>query len=138
MRQNTISNKKVLLVANSSVLGEEAILHGINLCKRMGGSLEVLHLLTAESANLAEKSFKADMTRMNLTKHVGYTQLLGDGDFTKETINYAKNRRNLLCVILCSRGKEAAGKGQRQKKFKEVTQLLSCPVVLYTDRPVYR
>ncbi len=124
------------MVANSSVLGEEAILHGINLCKRMGGSLEVLHLLPAEIANLAEENFKQDMTRMNLAEHVGYTQLLGDEDFTQEAIDYTKNRRNLLCVILCLKGGKDAGKGQRQRKFQELTQLLSCPVVLYTDSPV--
>ncbi len=137
VHQKNISNKKVLLVADSSVLGKEAILHGLSLSNRMDASLEVLHLLTPETADLAAQSFAATMEKLNLAEQVGYYQLLGDKDFTREAIEYAKNRRNLLCVILCPKGIGVPGKGKRQKKFKEVSKVLSCPVVLYTDNLVY-
>lgn len=125
------------MVANSSLLSEEVILHGINLSKRMDASLEVLHLLKQETAPEAAQSFKKNIAKLNHGELVGYIQLLNDRGFSTETVEYAKNRRNILCVVLCLKGEGAPRKkGSRQKKFKEVTQLLNCPVVLYTDSPV--
>lgn len=137
VEQNTISSKKVLLVANSSPLNAEILLHGLNLSKRMDASLEVLHLLKQEPADKAAKNFKENIAMLQPDEPVAYIQLLNDRGLTTETVDYAKNRRNIFCVILCLKGEGIPRKkGSRQKKFKEVTQLLNCPVVLYTDSPV--
>lgn len=137
MEPKTICNKKVLLVTNSSTLSLEVILHGLNLSKRMDASLEVLHLLTEERVAEAAQSFRDNLARLNCTEPVGYIPLLNNRGLTTETVEYAKNRRNIFCVILCLRGEGAPQKkGQRQKRFAEVTQLLDCPVVLYDDSPV--
>ncbi len=137
MEPKTICNKKVLLVTNSSTLSLEVILHGLNLSKRMDASLEVLHLLTEERVAEAAQSFRDNLVRLNCTEPVGYIPLLNNRGLTTETVEYAKNRRNIFCVILCLRGEGAPQKkGQRQKRFAEVTQLLDCPVVLYDDSPV--
>jgi hypothetical protein len=135
--QKIISNKKVLLVANSSLLSEEILLHGINLSKRMDASLEVLHLLKQEPADKAAQSFQEHIAALQPDEPVAYIQLVNDRGLTTETVDYAKNRRNILCVVLCLKGEGAPRKkGLRQKKFKEVTQLLNCPVVLYADSTV--
>ena len=137
MQQKTISNKKILLVVNSSLLSEEVILHGINLGKRMDASLELLHLLNMEPANQATRSFKENIKKIQPDEAVGYIQLSHHRGLTTETVEYAQNRRNIICVVLCLKGEGVPHKqGIRQKKFEEITQLLNCPVVLYTDSPV--
>jgi hypothetical protein len=136
VQQQTIKNKKVLLVANSSLLSAEILLHGINLSKRMDASLEVLHLLKQESADKATQSFKENIAMLNPGEPVAYIQLVNDRGLTTETVDYAKNRRNIICVALCLKGEGTPRKkGIRQRKLNEVTQLLNCPVVLYTDSP---
>lgn len=138
MRSQKIRNKKVLLVSNSAVLGEDVILHGINLSTRMDAALEVLHLLKAEAADSAALGFGENTIRLSEAEDIQYIQLLGEGDFDQEVIDYLKERRNVLCVVLYLCGGEyGENKGERQKKLKEVTELLSCPVVLYTGSPVY-
>ena len=133
----TISNKKVLLVVNAPLLSEEALLHGISLGKRMDASLEVLHLLNEESASKATRSFKEAIQIIQPDEAVGYIQLLNHRGITTETVGYAQNRRNILCVVLCLKGEGVPRKkGLRQKKFEEISQLLDYPVVLYTDTPV--
>lgn len=103
----------------------------------MDASLEVLHLLIEDVALNAGKSFKDTLAKINPAEPVGYIQLLNDRGLTTETVEYAKNRRNIFCVILCLKGEGIPPKkGLRQKKFKEVTKLLNCPVVLYTDSQV--
>jgi len=136
VQQQTISNKKVLLVANSSLLSAETLLHGINLSKRMNASLEVLHLLKQEPAAKATQSFKENIAALQPEEPVAYIQLVNDRGLTTETVDYAKNRRNIICVALCLKGEGTPRKkGIRQRKLNEVTQLLNCPVVLYTDSP---
>jgi len=137
VQQQTISNKKVLLVANSSPLSAEILLHGINLSKRMDASLEVLHLLRQEPAAKAAQSFKDNIAALQPEEPVAYIQLVNDRGLTTETVEYAKNRRNIICVALCLKGEGTPRKkGIRQRRLNEVTQLLNCPVVLYTDSPV--
>lgn len=122
-------------MTNASVLKEEAIFHGINLSNRMDASLEVLHLVMPETTNLEAKRFEENTAKLNLNEQFKFTQLPEKSDFTREAIDFAKNRRNLLCVILCTTDREATGK--HRKKLEEVTKILRCPVVLYTGNPVY-
>ena len=134
--QQTISNKKVLLVANSSLLAAEVILHGLNLSKRMDASLEILHLLDEKLAKKTSKQAKKSITELRPQEAVAYIPLVNDRGLTTETGEYAKNRRNILCVVLCLHEEGLPKKkGLRQKKFNEVTKLLNCPVVLYNDSP---
>lgn len=137
MQQKKISDKKVLLVANATQLSEEIILHGVNLSKRMNTSLEILHLLQREPAQKAIRCFRQNLEKLNPDEAVGYVPLFNHRGLTTETVAYAKNRRNILCVVLCLKGQGVPRKqGIRQEKLEEITQLLHCPVVLYTDSPV--
>ncbi len=134
MDPEKISNKKVLLASNVPVFGEDVVHHGLSLSKRMDATLEVFHLLHQEDADVGAQSFQSVATQLQLLANaVVYQQRLGAGDFSQEVVDYVKDRRDVLCVILSpAAGDEEATKGKRHRKFKEVTQLLSCPVVLYT------
>ncbi len=134
MQQNSISSKKVLLVTNIPILREDILHHGTNLSKRMDASLEVLHLVPEGSTEDATMSFKTVCSTQNYDEPIGYIQLVNDRGFTKETVEYAKNRRNILCIVLCllDTGKSYK-KGSRQKRLNEVTSSLNYPVVLATD-----
>ena len=124
-------------MTNSSLLTGEVILHSINLSKRMDASLEILHILKKEPSQQAAQSCKDNIKKLSPDEPVGYIQLLNDRGITTETVAYARNRRNILCIILCLKGDGIPRKkGIRQEKFKEVTKLLNCPVVLYTETPV--
>jgi hypothetical protein len=131
--QKKRSNKKVLMITNSPVLGEDAILHGINLSNRMEASLEILHLITPEATEQTGKGFEKNTAQLSVNKQLTYTQLPEENGFTQEAIDYAKNRRNVLCVILCI--KDEGGSGKYRKKIKDITKILSCPVILHTDSP---
>ncbi len=136
MQQQAISNKKVLLVAKSSLISVETLLHSINLSKRMNASLEVLHLLHQEPAARAAQSFKENVASLQAEEPVAYIQIEDDRGLSVETVDYARNRRNIICVALCLKGDgRQTGKGIGQEKLNEVTQLLNCPVVLHTDSP---
>lgn len=103
----------------------------------MDASLEVLHLLKQEPAAKAAQGFKETIEILQPEEPVAYIQLVNDRGLTTETVDYAKNRRNIICVALCLKGEGTpCKKGIRQRRFNEVTQLLNCPVVLYTDSPV--
>jgi hypothetical protein len=130
------NKNKVLLVVDASLLSTEILFHGLNLSKRMATSLEVLHLLGQESASKVAQDFKENMATLQPDEPVTYIQLVNHRGLTIETADYAKNRRNILCVALCLKGEGLPRKkGVRQKKFLEITKLLNCPVVLYTDSP---
>jgi len=138
VRRKKVGNKKVLLITNSSDLGEDVLRHGINLSKRMDAGLEVLHLVTAPQAKQAAEHFQALVAAMEPAEPLPYSQFVGQGEFVGEALDYARNKRNLLCVILypdSDGGRERQGKGQR--RFKEVMQMLNCPVVVYSGSPVY-
>jgi hypothetical protein len=137
VQQRTISNKKVVLVTNASILGEEIIQHGLNLSRRMDASLEILHLLAEGELAGSAQLFRENLARINSKEPVGYIPVANGRGVTTETVEYAKNRRNIFCVILSLQGEGTPKKkGVRQEKFKEVTQLLNCPVVLYTDSSI--
>lgn len=127
--------KMVLLVSNVNVLAEEVIDHGINLSNRLDGGLEIVHLLQPQDAEMAAERFHFLADRRAFGLGVAYRQLVGEGgDFRQMAVRYARKRRNLLCVIFCPRDAALeAPRGKGHRKFQEVTQLLSCPVVLYGD-----
>ncbi|MDR9501441.1 MAG: hypothetical protein RI601_06555 [Desulfurivibrionaceae bacterium] len=122
------------MASNAPVLGEDVVHHGVSLSKRMDASLEILHLLHPEDADIGAQSFQTVAAQLHLLANaVAYKQLLGAGDFSQEVVDYCQERRDLLCVILSPAAVDAeATRGKRHRKFKEVSQLLSCPVVLYT------
>ncbi len=131
------SNRKVLLVSNFAVLSEKAILYALHLSHRMEASLEVLHIIEGGRAK-SELDFRDNVIQAGITEHIGYVQISGDENSMPATIEYARNKRNLLCLILFLRGSEPIENNlNEQEIFKEVTHLLNCPIVQYTDSPAY-
>ena len=139
VHRKKITNKKVLLAANFLVLSEEAIVHGLDFSTRMNASLEVLQLIRPETAGAAAKTFEVNRAKSGRREQIEYIQLVGEKNIADELIDYARKRRDLLCVILCEQGEQTVGKRKRRDQFNEITRVLSCPVVLYTDTgsPVY-
>lgn len=132
MQRKKIRNKKVLLAANFSPLSDEVILHGLNLSKRMNSSLEILHLLEQEQGHSDAENTKNTILDLSPNEPVGYVPLINHRGLTTETVDYAKNRRNILCVVLCLEEERLPqDKELQQERFEEVTKLLNCPVVLY-------
>lgn len=100
----------------------------------MNATLEILHLLEQDSGQAAAERFKKNISTLSPEETVGYVPILKHRGLTTETVDYAKDRRNILCVVLCLKDKGLAlaqGKDLRQERFEEVTKLLNCPVVLY-------
>lgn len=103
----------------------------------MDASLEILHLLQQEPSHDSAQSLTRRIEELTPDDAVGYIKLFNHRGLTTETVDYAKNRRNILCVILCLKGDGVPEKkGVRNEKFEEVTKLLNCPVVLHTDNTV--
>ncbi len=134
MQPKKTANKKVLLVSDFPVLSAEVIVHGLNFSSRMNASLEVLQLTPPENAVSAEQSFKANRKQSGRTEQIDYVQLAAEQEVTDELIAYAGGRRDLLCVVLCEQDRRIVeNKKKRRGQFENITKILNCPVVLYTE-----
>ncbi len=136
VKHNSPRSKKMLLVTNLVLFPKRVISHGLNLSKRMDSSLEILHVLKDKLSQESSKAVKENLLQCRTNGPIGYTQLINHRGLTTETVEYAKQRRNISCVLLCLQGEgPPRRKGSRQRKFEELTQLLNCPVVLCTENP---
>lgn len=134
MQPKKTANKKVLLVSDLPVLGVGAIVHGLDFSSRMDASLEVLQLILPEKAAAAKQSFEANRKLSGRSEQIDYVQLAAEQEIAKELIAYAGGRRDLLCVVLCEQGRQHNGnKKKRRGQFENITKILNCPVVLYTE-----
>ena len=118
LKQNKTANKKVLLSTNQEEVTEKIVRYAMKLCKRIGGSLEILHLLcTSEKCWMQMKQQMVDgeeilLKARNSFQKIGalYQPVLGDGCgcLAEEVLKYTAKRRDILCIVFDGRGQDEA------------------------------
>ena len=129
------SHKKVLLSTDCPVITGKVLEHALNLCKRMGGSLEVYQLIRFNGEETSPRDYfelgsrrlqtlQAKLNRLG----VAYRYAMRETSLEDELREVALHRRDIQAVIIpkCHEG------GDNWERFKEtVSHLFRCPVVFY-------
>lgn len=133
MSRNKTSNKKVLLATDTESVHEGVISHALNLCKRMGGKLEILHIQPSKSSNESERLQRQHLSESLSDYATTYTHMSGRNPFEQEVIHYTENRGDLLCVVLdTARCRETENNNICKKYLAGLVEKITCPVVIYT------
>lgn len=126
--------KKVVLSVSDPEIKPKLISYALDLCQRVGGRLEVLHVLKPV---LNEKSTR--MTLVPLAEElnsigVGYRLAFGDGNLEDEVIKNTTNMRNILLVVLKSIAQQDQLQDRDNVNVLRLIDRLKCPVVVFSDK----
>lgn len=140
IKQYKTANKKVLLSTNQEEITETIVRYAMKLCKRIGGSLEILHLLCASEKCWMQMKQLVDGEELLLkTKHsfqkIGslYQPVLGDGRgcLAEEVLEYTAKRRDILCIVFDGHDQDEARCEKANTTMIAKLQKANCPVVMY-------
>jgi hypothetical protein len=133
LSRDKTSNKKVLLATDTEVIHAGVIRHALNLCKRMGGRLEILHLLAKSAAGENAEIQREEMVGKLSEYATSYTQKAIKKSFENEVVSFTENRGDLLCVVLDTTQCRKTGNNNICRKYLAgLVAKITCPVVIYT------
>lgn len=129
------SHKKVLLSTDCPVLTGKVLDHALNLCKRLGTSLEVFQIIPAEAIESSPRELlEAGTRRLQSLKSklstlgISYDFAIKESSIEEELKTISRNRRDILAVII----PVCEGKETDKDSFKTaMSRLFSCPVVFF-------
>jgi len=100
----------------------------VNVAKRMGARLEILHVL----ANGFEKELSklARLKERFRSLGIRYEFVAGGGSLEEEIIRYAENRRDIMLVLVGEPVEGARKKGRKTKPDRRLLERFQCPVVV--------
>ena len=131
---NKNANKKILLGTEGNTSLDKTAQYAFNACKRMGTSLEVLHLirqteLTETLKNTERKIKEGQIPRKLNFKKIGvlYYPVFSENPLEEEVARFAVNRGDILFVVL---NKDDGQKRKRGGHFASLLATLKCPVVV--------
>jgi len=135
-KTNKNAHKRVLLGTDKPEIETRTISYALHLCQRLGGSLEIFHMLrvsekeTASGLSLENKQLSVLSSALQ-EKGVVYQPTTGPGCLADEVLRHAGPRRDILCVVFDA--KEPNGMSCRKAKENMIAkfQVLHCPVVMY-------
>lgn len=129
------SHKKVLLSTDCPIITVKILSHALNLCKRLGGSLEVYQFIsTAEASDTSPGAEKNGVKRLQVLQKklsglgITYEYAIKDTSLRDELAVISVNRRDIMAVIvpLCE------GIQKHKEDFQEaVGAMFSCPVIFF-------
>ncbi|OGR00051.1 MAG: hypothetical protein A2505_05340 [Deltaproteobacteria bacterium RIFOXYD12_FULL_55_16] len=130
------ARKRVLLGTDKPEIATRTISYALHLCQRLGGGLEIFHMLrlpeneTASWLNQEKEPLVALNTALQ-EKGVIYQPVSGLGCLADELLRHASARRDILCVVFDVL--EPDGMSCRKAKENMIAkfQALHCPVVMY-------
>ena len=131
------AHKKILLGTSAAELTPKALSHAISVCKRIGASLEILHVLPGKGGEKSPADARTPSTMAKLARlqerfktfGILYEFVTGNNTLEEEIIRYAANRRDIMLILLGN----TAEKSRRQDGNTLDALLLQrfqCPVVL--------
>jgi len=136
------SNKKVLLGTQGAEVDDKAFLYAVNLCRRMGAQLEILHILKPfdpeRSENLEDLLSKArrDMAPVfeKLTEEgIGYSLNFGVGWIEEEVVKYSDGRSDIALVVVHPPEGTPGKRAAFERKINEALDRLKCPLVVVSE-----
>jgi len=131
------ARKRVLLGTDKPEIAARTINYALHLCQRLGGGLEILHLLRLpdDEAEAGLAGGKESLVALNTSlqeKGVLYRPVSGPGCLADELVRQAAGRRDLLCVVFDALEPGGATCRKAKERMLAKFQILHCPVVSYT------
>jgi hypothetical protein len=131
--KNKNAHKKVLVVLEGDDLSLRILNYASDLCKRLGGQLEILHKPGAGQVDITKAEVWQEYTRTEgpvACTTLNYAESLDD-----KLTEYGKTRRDILCVVLRIHlmEKEPAKKSEENAWSPDwIMEILNCPVMVYS------
>lgn len=135
LRSGKTAHKKVLLGTDCPVVTGKVLDHALNLCKRLGSSLEIFQVIPAGAIESSPREFfEAGTRRLQSLKAklsplgISYDYVIKESSLEEELQTISQKRRDILAVIIpvCD------GRKKEKDDFKTaVGRLFSCPVVFF-------
>jgi hypothetical protein len=130
------AGKKVVLSLDDPEIKPQLIKYALDLCRRVGGQLEVLHILKQPgTAKTAAEFFLNPMVEKLREMGVKYDLIVGNVKPEDELVRQTENRRNILFVVLdsISRTRDLDNDGNGLNVVR-IMNKLNCPVVVFSDK----
>ncbi|MFZ5776237.1 MAG: universal stress protein [Thermodesulfobacteriota bacterium] len=131
------SRKKVLFGARTTELPPRIIRQAVEISKRNGAGLEIVHLLPPDAeSTLGDQTNPTTRKRLELLKQrlmglgILYEVVFGDSPLEEEIIRRATGRRDIMLIVL---GKERRPGRKGGKSAFNLLERLHCPVVLLEE-----
>ena len=141
LKPNKNAYKRVFLGTDRTEINPKALQYAMQLCQRIGGNLEIFHVIHAAEESMAceaeQKNRLVEAAQGSLReKGIIYQLVMGEECLAAEVLKYTANRRNLLCVVFdaIDAGNSTCQKARETMLAKFHT--LHCPVVVYAEQPV--
>jgi hypothetical protein len=141
LKPNKNAYKRVLLGTDREEINPKALQYAMRLAQRIGGKLEICHVIRADEETLSGEAEQKDKLVESVQGSLGergiiYQLVMGEECLAEEVLRYTTNRRNLLCVVFDA---IEAGNSSCQKARETMLakfHALHCPVVVYAEESV--
>ncbi len=132
------AHKRVLLGTDRLEIDSKTIGYALRLCQRIGGNLEIFHVLRMEDDQLAselaqKKELIAALQDGLGKKGISYQLVLGRECLADEVLKHTTKRRDLLCVVFDALEAGSASCLQARQNMIAKFHALNCPVVVYAE-----
>jgi len=128
-------HKKVLLGTDCPEITAKILDHSLELCNRLGSSLEIFQLISPEAQQITsfeviESGINQLRSLKNKLNKIGieYEYAIRNTLLEEEMANIAKYRRDILAVIVPNCGQQ---KESDQNFQSTIIQCFKCPVVFF-------
>jgi len=136
------AHKKVLLGTDHLEPDLKIVNYALSLCRRMGGGLEIFHVLPAEvcgrqmakASPLVVDPVLVEFNRKMEALGVVYQPVCSDRGLVREILDYVAERRQIMCVVVSpSHAGETVEPRRDGRTVAEWFRELDCPVLFYGD-----
>ena len=131
--KNKNAHKKVLVVLEGDDLSMRILNYALDLCKRLGGQLEILHKQGPERVEITQTGVWREFIKKG--EEIVCSTLETRESLDDKLVEYGKTRRDILCVVL----RIDLMENKPSKKVREnawspdwIMQKLNCPVMVYS------
>jgi len=131
--KNKNSHKKVLVVLEGDDLNKRILNYALDLCRRLGGQLEILHKQGPKRVEVTKTELWQEFTKKG--GQVVCNSLEPSESLDDKLTEYGETRRDILCVVL--RIHLIDKKPDKKKEEKAwspdwIMEKLNCPVMVYS------
>ncbi|MCX5874936.1 MAG: hypothetical protein NT087_01290 [Deltaproteobacteria bacterium] len=141
LKTNKNARKRVLLGTDKPEIAARTINYALHLCQRLGGGLEIFHMLhlleneTASGLNQDDEPLAALNSSLQ-EKGVIYQPVSRPGCLADEMLKHAGARRDILCVVFDVLEPDGTNCRKAKENMIAKFQALHCPVVMYAGSSV--
>ncbi len=122
--------RKVLLVLTGRETDIKSLKYALSIAHRTDASLEVLASggdATAGVLSLCEEEARKEAVGLKVVKKHGCIK--------EAVVRYARDRRDLVCVVIESTDALNHGCSHEQKRLTGIWEKLGCPLALVSEKP---